>query len=166
MRSGHCEFETNRLDVLRGLNILDTPQETQFESIIDLIRRVFEAPICAISLVDEDRQWFKARRGLDVCQTSRDVAFCQYTILTQDPLVITDTLRDQRFACNPLVTGKPFIRSYAGVPLSSSKGHNVGSLCVMDTIARHFDVSDTAILRDFAKLVMDLLEQRVARTQR
>src|SRR4051794_4582980 len=97
--------EEGRLRALRRLQALDTPPEEAFENVVSLARSIFDVPICAISLIDADRQWFKAYRGLAMCETSRDVSFCSHAIKRPEPLVITDANADARFAHNPLVTG-------------------------------------------------------------
>lgn len=153
--------EAARLDVLRRYAILDTGPEERFDKITGLVRTVLNVPISAVSLIDADRQWLKSHPGLKMNQTPRSMAFCHYTIQRRIPLVVPDATRDSRFAANPLVTGEPFIRSYAGVPLQSSDGYNLGSLCAIDTVARPFPPEEVAILERFAALVVDELELRL-----
>ncbi len=124
--------EATRLVALRRLGLLDTPEEKRFGRITRLAQRLSRAPIALITLVDADRQWFKSRQGLDVTGTPRDAAICAYAILSDDTLVVPDTLADPRFADNPLVVGSPRIRFYAGHPLHAPDGHRVGTLCVID----------------------------------
>jgi diguanylate cyclase (GGDEF)-like protein len=150
-----------RLSALGRMEILETAPEEPFEKIVNLVRTVLAVPISTVSLVDKDRQWFKAYRGLDVQGTPRSISFCNYTIQQAEPLIIEDSLLDERFAQNPLVLGGPRIRSYAGVPLRSPDGYNVGSLCAMDTRPRRFSPADIAILSNFANIVSDELELRL-----
>ncbi|MEM7680482.1 MAG: ATP-binding protein [Planctomycetota bacterium] len=128
--------DAQRLDALLRCNLLDTPAEPAFDDLTRLAADLTGAPIALVSLIDADRQWFKSRVGLDAEQTPRNQAFCGYTILSDEPLVVDDAASDPRFADNPLVTGAPHIRFYAGVPLRLSNGHAVGTLCVIDTQPR------------------------------
>ncbi|HEU6455988.1 MAG TPA: GAF domain-containing protein [Roseateles sp.] len=152
--------EKERLAALHALLILDTPPEQRFDRITEFAASEFDAPIALISLVDENRQWLKSRVGLDVCETSRDVAFCAHALLSTEPLVVPDTLKDERFADNPLVVGMPHIRFYTGAPLVLPSGLIAGTLCIIDTKPREVDATDLAILgtlRDLA--VSELLER-------
>lgn len=128
--------ETERLRALRDLRILDTPQEEIFETLTALAAQTFDVPIALISLVDDERQWFKSCIGLDTRETSRDVAFCDHAIRQDDPLVVLDAKRDERFADNPLVTDAPAIRFYAGAPLILRPGVRLGTLCIISDKAR------------------------------
>lgn len=152
--------EEGRLLALQRLEILDTPEEAPFEKIVNLVEQILHVPMCAVSLIDRDRQWFKARRGLSVCETARDISFCTHAIGQSDPFIIRDSLQDERFVGNPMVTGAPFIRSYAGIPLMSPDGYNVGTLCAIDIVPRDFQVSEISILESFAKIIVDELELR------
>ena len=152
--------EAGRLYALERLNILDTPPETPFENIVQLVQQVLHVPICGVSLVDRDRQWFKAQLGMGLCETSRDVAFCAQAIRTDKPFCISDTHSDLRFAQNPLVTGAPFIRSYAGIPLCTPDGYRVGSLCAIDTVPRVFADAELKLLANFARLVESEMQLR------
>lgn len=157
----HAKFdEPGRQRALDRLNVLETPVEEPFERIVDLVKTTFGAPICAVSLIDNDRQWLKAFRGMEVDQTPRSIAFCDHAIRADAPLVVEDATRDPRFADNPLVTGNPFIRSYLGCPLKMPDGYIVGTLCVVDRKPRGFSDSEIAILRSFADLVVGELELR------
>lgn len=159
---GEAPFDDEaRLAALQRLAILDTPIEQPFEKIVTLVRTVLAVPIATVTLVDRDRQWFKAKRGVEANETPRSVSFCTHTIQQRDPLVVEDAEADPRFADSPLVAGPPFIRSYAGVPLRTPDGHNVGSLCAMDTRPRRFSPADIGILSNFANIVCDELELRL-----
>ncbi|RMB39187.1 diguanylate cyclase with GAF sensor [Sphingomonas sp. PP-CE-3A-406] len=150
-----------RVFALGRLNVLDTSIEEPFEKIVTLVRTVLAVPISTVTLVDRDRQWFKARRGVAVSETPRSVSFCTHTIQQREPFVVEDAQSDERFASSPLVTGAPHIRSYAGVPLRTPEGYNVGALCAMDTRPRRFSPADVAILSNFANIVCDELELRM-----
>jgi phosphoserine phosphatase RsbU/P len=159
--------EAARLAELKALDILDTPPEQRFDRIVDVAARVFHVPIAYVALVDANRQWFKARCGLDSPETSRSVSFCAHTILQDGPLVIPDALEDERFRDSPLVVGEPHIRFYAGHPLAGPGGRNVGTLCLADRSPRTLDEGGVEILARLAAMtehelgMMDLI-----RTQR
>lgn len=152
--------EVERLRVLEQYGILDTPHEEPFERIAALARLIFETPIVLISLVDDRRQWFKTNIGLDLRETPREQAFCNETIRSDDVLVISDAEHDIRTARNPLVTGNPHIRFYAGAPLVTPEKARLGSLCVIDREPRRFDDRQKAILQSLAGLVMKEMELR------
>jgi DNA-binding response OmpR family regulator/phosphoribosyl 1,2-cyclic phosphodiesterase len=145
--------ERERIWALRRLNILDTPPEERFDRLTRLARRLFEVPIALVSLVDSERQWFKSCQGLAVRETPREVAFCAHAILSLDALVVSDALKDERFADNPIVTGEPHVRFYAGQPLAAPDGSRVGTLCIIDHRPRELSESDLEALRDLAALV-------------
>lgn len=153
-----CEAE--RLQALYDFAILDTPIEPNFERVTSLATRVCGVPIALVSFVDAQRQWIKAHCGLEVKETSRDVAFCAYTILTSEVLVVEDTHQDPRFTDNPLVTGAPGIRFYAGAPLQTAEGQNLGALCLIDLQPRAFSEEQRQILKDLAAMVVRELEFR------
>ena len=161
MDDGRLHDDDARIAALRRLEVLDTAIEEPFEKIVTLVRTVLAVPIATVTLVDRDRQWFKAQRGLDRSETPRSISFCTHTIQQRDPLIIEDAQGDPRFASNPLVIGPPNIRSYAGVPLRTRDGYNVGALCAMDTRPRRFSPADIAILSNFANIVCDELELRL-----
>ncbi|RXF75604.1 sensor domain-containing diguanylate cyclase [Hansschlegelia zhihuaiae] len=152
--------EDARLAALDRYDILDTPPEETFDRITRLARRIFRTPIATVSLVDGHRQWFKSRQGLELSETSRDAAFCTVTVRQNTPLIVPDAALDPMFADNPLVTGDPRIRFYAGAPLTTPDGHALGALCVIDTVPRSFDEEDAATLMDLARIVIDELELR------
>jgi CheY-like chemotaxis protein len=153
-RAAVPEDEQRRLRSLRALHLLDTEPEDRFDRITRLASALFNVPIALVSLVDENRQWFKSCHGLDAKQTSRDAAFCAHVVYDREPMIVQDTLADARFADNPLVTNKPRIRFYAGCPLILEDGACVGSLCVIDTRPRALSESDLACLRDLADLAV------------
>ncbi len=146
--------EKQRLKVLHDLGILDTPAEKQYDELVGLAASICEVPIALVSLIDETRQWFKARVGLDVTETSREVAFCSHCILGDIIMEVPDTLKDRRFFDNPLVTGAPKIRFYAGAPLYTSSGYALGSLCVIDMKPRQ--------LTDFQKEALRVLSNQIS----
>jgi diguanylate cyclase (GGDEF)-like protein len=157
--------ETERLGCLHELKILDTPIDPDFEHIVDLACAIFEVPIALVSLVDESRQWFKAKRGIDQCETARGHAFCNYTIVGQDVFAVEDAAQDSRFKDNALVTNAPAIRFYAGVPLDMGDGLMAGSLCIIDRVPRTITNHQTDQLRSLARLAASLLAQyRVSNT--
>jgi len=145
--------EERRLRALQGLQLLDTPPEERFDRYTRIASRLFDVPIALVSLVDRDRQWFKSRHGLDIVQTPREAAFCAHAILDGEVLQVPDALQDSRFADNPLVTGPPRVRFYAGAPLSAADGSRVGTLSLIDPRARELDEEQVALLRDLADLV-------------
>lgn len=145
--------EQARVGDLHALQILDTPPEERFDRLTRLARRLFSVPTALVSLVDVKRQWFKARVGIDACETARDISFCSHAILRDEVMVVADALLDPRFSDNPLVTGEPYVRFYAGCPIRSPQGHKLGTLCLLDTIPREFDEDDKAMLSDLARMV-------------
>jgi signal transduction histidine kinase/CheY-like chemotaxis protein len=145
--------EAERLASLRALQILDTPREERFDRIVRLARHLFDVPIALVSLVDAERQWFKACIGLDGDEAARSTGFCPHAILSPDMLVVPDALEDPRFANNPLVLGEPRIRFYAGQPIAAPDGHRVGTLCIIDTTPRDATAEELAPLRDLAIVV-------------
>jgi diguanylate cyclase (GGDEF)-like protein len=145
--------EQERLSQLRSLAILDTQPEERFDRVTRMARRLFGVPIALVSLVDENRQWFKSCFGLDVSETERRISFCGHAILNKGALVIEDTLKDERFADNPLVTGAPYIRFYAGQPLHTLSNQAMGTLCIIDTEPRRFGQEDLVMLSELAGMV-------------
>lgn len=144
--------ESARLEALYGLALLDTPPEERFDRITRIAKRMFGVSISLISLVDDGRQWFKSRAGLEIEETPRDISFCGHAILGDSSFVVSDTLEDARFCDNPLVTDEPYIRFYAGYPLKVSDGTNLGTLCIIDQRPRVFTAEDEALLRDLGTL--------------
>lgn len=145
--------EVQRLSSLRALHILDTPPEERFDRITRLAKQVFDVPITLVSLVEDERQWFKSVEGLTVCETSRDVSFCAHAMLSRALFIIPDALADARFADNPLVTGDPWIRFYAGCPLYGLDGSALGSFCILDRHPRELSTSEQQVLRDLGTWV-------------
>jgi two-component system cell cycle sensor histidine kinase/response regulator CckA len=152
--------EARRLKVLWQYEILDTVPEEVFDDLTELAARICEAPIALISLIDEDRQWFKSKVGVSVSETSRDISFCAHAIKQTDLFIIPDATQDLRFANNPLVTSDPKIRFYAGAPLITPDGHALGTLCVIDKVPRELRLEQQQALRVLARHVMTQLEVR------
>lgn len=152
--------EPERLAALRQLLILDTPPEERFDRITAFARAEFDVPTVLVSLVDGDRQWFKSRVGLDACETDRSISFCGHAIAESDVLVVNDARADLRFFDNPLVTGAPHIRFYAGAPLVLDNGHAVGTLCLISPVPRAYDEIDLAIHGALRDLVVEELQRR------
>ncbi|WP_281558560.1 sensor domain-containing diguanylate cyclase [Thalassomonas sp. RHCl1] len=146
------ENETKRLKTLHALNILDTPPEDRFDRLTRMAKRIFNVPCAMVSLVDKNRQWFKARIGIEISETPREISFCGHAILQDDPFIIPDAAADPRFADNPLVTGPPYIGFYAGSQLHFIDGTILGTLCITDTRPRTLDNEDLMLLKDLAEL--------------
>jgi diguanylate cyclase (GGDEF)-like protein len=146
------ENESERLRSLHALDILDTPPEERFDRLTRVARRLFDAPIALMSLVDADRQWFKSRPGLDFPETPRDHSFCAHAILGEGVFIVRDALEDERFSDSPLVHTFPEIRFYAGYPVKGPDGHALGTLCVIDHEPRDVNQEDLDALRDLAGL--------------
>ncbi len=153
--------EAERLQALKDYEILDTPAEEAFDRITRIASRVLQTPISVISLVDANRQWFKSRQGLDATETPREIAFCTHAILQEEVMVVTDATQDPRFKDNPLVTGDPKIRFYAGAPLRTRQGHGIGTLCAIDRRPREITAEQSELLQDLAQLVIDEMELRL-----
>tara|TARA_R110002072_G_scaffold9512_2_gene45869 strand:- start:795 stop:1307 length:513 start_codon:yes stop_codon:yes gene_type:complete len=149
--------EQRRMTYLRALQILDTPPEERFDRVTRMAQAYFGVPIALLSLVDENRQWFKSCQGLSASETSREVSFCGHTILQSEPLVIPDATEDPRFADNPLVLEGPEIRFYAGWPLGLDGGSALGTLCIIDSKPRDLDPAQLEVLGDLANVMVDLL---------
>jgi len=150
--------ESQRVATLRSLQILDTPPEERFDRLTRMARHLFDVPIALISLIDSNRQWFKSCAGLGVSETPREVSFCGHAILNDQMLMIPDAGSDERFADNPLVTGAPNIRFYAGCPLKVGNGSNVGTLCLIDTRPRTLDAEERELFRDLASMAEQEIE--------
>ncbi|WP_017733203.1 sensor histidine kinase [Nafulsella turpanensis] len=158
--AGLLDNEEERLKRLINYRVLDTPEEQEFQDIVELTAQVCHAPICLITLIDTHRQWFKARVGLKIQETARDIAFCSHAIHHDDIMEVKDTLQDERFFDNPLVIGEPYIRFYAGMPLISVGGHKLGTLAVGDTRPRKLGSGEAFALRILGSQVVKLFELR------
>lgn len=155
--------DSARIASLHEYGLLDTPSEAEYDAIVALAAAIAGVPIAAISLVDADRQWFKARLGVgDLRQTARSVSFCAHAIDSREPLLVPDATLDPRFANNPLVTGEPHIRFYLGMPLINAAGHALGTLCIIDRRPRQLGEREHDLLRKLTTLLVSLLEDRRA----
>jgi GAF domain-containing protein len=152
--------EAERLAALREYHILDTGAEQAYDDITALAAYLCEVPIAMISLVDESRQWFKSKLGLNERETPRDVAFCAHAILQSEPLIVRDALKDVRFADSALVTRSPHIRFYAGFPLASPEGFALGTLCAIDRRPRQLSARQKTAMQALARQAMAMLELR------
>ena len=152
--------ENARLAALNVLALLDTPNEPVFDRITRLVTVLLGVPQSTITLIDSDRQWFKSQVGINISETPRDVAFCAYTVLEDEPLVIEDAQQDARFATNPYVMTPGGIRFYAGIPLRSSQGLVLGSLCAMDSQPRSLSDQEKAAMQDLADIVIGEIHLR------
>jgi GAF domain-containing protein len=152
--------EAERLAALQEYHILDTGAEQSYDDITILASHICNVPIAMISLVDEARQWFKSKVGLQQQQTSRDVAFCAHAILQTEPLIVKDATKDRRFADSALVTGEPHIRFYAGFPLVNAEGLALGTLCVVDPHPRQLSAEQLKAMQALSRQVMALMESR------
>jgi PAS domain S-box-containing protein len=160
MSTALSDLETTRVQVLRAYEILDTEPEQEFDDLTLLASQVCHAPVALISLIDDHRQWFKSKVGTSVQETPRDIAFCAHTILQDDVMIVPDATADERFANNPMVTREPKIRFYAGAPLITSEGHALGTLCVVDRVARDLEEWQRTALKALARQVVAQLELR------
>ena len=170
--------EASRQQALDDLELLDTPAELYLDTLVRLTRELFQVETVLISLIDRDRQWFKARVGLSIAQTPRDISFCGHAVAARSPLIVEDTHEDPRFSDNPVVVGAPFIRFYAGQPLYSRDSQPIGTLCLLHPQPRSLTEQECLHLRDFGTLVegylhlrsisqqADKLRQAVSREQR
>jgi len=166
MRAPLPDNETARIGQLKEAEILDTPPEPAYDAIVKLAAQMCETPMAAVSLIDGERQWFKAAVGLEGQETARDYAFCAHAIREpQTMLIVPDATADERFADNPLVTGPPDIRFYAGFPLQSSDGHALGTLCVIDRKVRTLSDEQRLLLESLAKHTAALIETRITLTR-
>ena len=157
--------ELQRQACLESYAILDTPPDPELDALVAQAARLTHAPIALISLVDTERQWFKARVGLEATETARNISFCTQTIMQREPFIVADARNDARFAANPLVTGAPNIAFYAGWPLVASDGHALGSLCVIDRVPRELSANQLATMAKLAKQTMLSIELHRAVTR-
>lgn len=149
--------EKARQAALDATGLVDTAPTERFDRYTRLVQRLFKVPIALVSLVDRDRQWFKSRQGLAATETPRDISFCGHAIMENDLLVVENATMDQRFHDNPLVTGDPSIRFYAGCPIETDDGQTIGTLCLIDDQPRKFSEEDREALRDVGAMVSDEL---------
>ncbi|WOI36409.1 GAF domain-containing protein [Alteromonas sp. CI.11.F.A3] len=161
MKASQHVHEALRLKALKDLNVLDTPPDIQLDAITKATQEYFGCKICLVSLIAEDRQWFKSRQCLDVSETPRNISFCTYAIAEEEYLIVPNALEDNRFSNNELVQGAPFIRAYAGAILRSLDGYELGTLCVIHDSPRAFSAEDIDKLREFAKLAEAVLNKNI-----
>jgi GAF domain-containing protein len=154
IRAAIPDDEGRRIAALRELRILDTEPEERFDRVTRLAAALFEVPMALISLVDENRQWFKSCLGLTAQETPRDAAFCAHVVYSREPMIVPDTFKDARFADNPLVINEPRIRFYAGYPLILDDGSCIGTLCLFDTRPRILEDPDFERLHDLADIAL------------
>lgn len=157
------EDEEERLKALKDYNVLDTLPEKVFDDITVLASKICQTPIALVSLVDDKRQWFKSKVGLDAEETHRDVAFCAHAVLQDEIFEVPDSSKDDRFHDNPLVTGEPHVQFYAGAPLRSPSGQNIGTLCVIDSSPKKLNEDQINALKILSQQVIDQLELRSAK---
>lgn len=150
--------EKERLASLKSLNIIHTPIEKTFERVIRVTKELFNVPIVAISFVDDEKQWFKSTLGLEIKESKREDSFCGHAILEDKVFVVEDAEKDYRFKDNPMVIGEPHIKFYAGCPIQSFSGHNVGTLCIIDKKPRSFSEEQMQYLTDMASFVNETLQ--------
>lgn len=145
--------EAERLHALRTLKILDTSHEERFDRVTRMAKRMFNVSISLVSIVDEDRQWFKSKQGLEASETPREISFCGHAINQEGLFIIPDASKDERFFDNPLVTDAPNIRFYAGYPLKIRQGLNIGTLCLIDPRPQGLDEEDQQLLKDLGAMI-------------
>lgn len=155
------EYERARLAELQRLRILDTEAEKGFDEITQRAAQLFDVPIALITLIDEKRQWFKSRVGLEIQETPREHSFCTHAILQEESMVVEDARLDERFNHNPLVFGEPGIRFYAGAPLITLNGFELGTLCIIDRVPRKMSKHHIDTLQSLSREVIYMLELRV-----
>jgi len=148
-------LEQQRLKALESINIMDTPAEQRFDRITRLAKRMFDVPVALITFLDDERQWFKSKIGLDVSETPREYAFCNYTIEQENSFIVNDATIDPRFSDNPLVTDPPNIQFYAGYPFKAPSGERLGAICLIDQKPRYMSERDSRLLRELAKMIED-----------
>jgi len=159
-------FEKERVEVLKSYSILDTLPETDYDNLTTIASEVCNTPISLISLLDDKRQWFKSHHGTDAIETPKKYAFCAHAIIDpNDIFIVPDTYKDNRFFDNPLVTGEPYVRFYAGVPLKNNQGLPLGTICVVDLKPNSLNETQINILRALSIQTMNLLELRKSKTE-
>ena len=152
--------EPQRLEALRAYEILDSSPEQAYDDLTLLASQICDTPMASVSFIDEDRQWFKSRVGVEVTETPRDLAFCAHAIAGPNTMVVPDARADERFAQHPMVKGDPKIRFYAGAPLRGQGGHAIGAICVVDRIPHHMNARQLGALEALSRQVMAQLELR------
>ena len=152
------DHEDKRLEALRSYGLADEPFEPQFQTIVNTATLALNVPIAAVSLIESERQWFKAEFGLGVKENPRSIAFCSHTIESEDPLIVPDARLDARFRDNPLVTGAPHIRFYAGVPIVDADGYALGAFCIIDREPRNPSDDELTMLWGFSRFALTALE--------
>jgi anti-sigma regulatory factor (Ser/Thr protein kinase) len=160
IESGMATSEAARLETLRKYRILDTKPEQAFDDLTLLASQIFKVPIALITLIDEDRQWFKSRVGISVTETHRSVAFCAHAIQQPGLFVVPDARRDERFRENPFVLDDPRVRFYAGAPLITREGHALGTICVIDQVPRNLSADEAWALEALRRQTQAQLELR------
>ena len=160
MKAPLPENEEERLKALHEIEIMDTEADEAFDDLTRLAGYICETPIALITFIDSERQWFKSPSDFPVSETPRDISFCAHAILQSDPFIIPDALDDERFKNNPFVTSEPNIRFYAGAPLTTEKGFELGTLCVMDTEPRTLSTGQIAALKVLRNQVINLITAR------
>jgi GAF domain-containing protein len=154
--------EVKRLEILKGMDILDTDPESRFDLITKKATQLLGAPIAVISIIDKDREWFKSCQGLEQKEGKRKVSFCTHALKADNLFVVEDTLKDERFKDNPYVTGEPFLRFYAGMVLKELKtGTPIGVFCIKDKKPRKMSPEEVAILIDLANQAEDELNKKI-----
>lgn len=149
--------EADRIAALHSLGLLDSAPTEAFDRVTRLAAQALGAPMVLVSLIDENRQWFKSKFGIDAAETPRSVSFCSHAIQERRALIVPDAEKDARFCDNPHVTGDPYVRSYAGIPLYTLTGHAIGTLCAVDVRRREYSDAELNMLRDFALVIEDLV---------
>ncbi len=152
--------ETQRLRVLRSLHIMDTQSEERFDRITRVVQNLFNVPIASVSFIDQEREWYKSRYGLELTETPREISFGAHVILQEDIMIVKDALKDARFNDNPLVLGEPDIRYYLGCPLKIKEQFNVGTLCLMDHKSQRFSNVDLDIIKELAETIETEFEEQ------
>lgn len=160
MKAPLPQDERRRVEALREFEVLDTEPEEAYDEVARLAAYICQTPTALITFVDSDRQWFKSRVGFEPRETPRDISFCAHAILQPGPLVVRDTLDDERFRDNPLVLKPPYVRFYAGFPLVSSEGYVLGTLCVLDNQKRIMFDDQQAAMQRLANVLTALLNAR------